>query len=545
MTMKIKDFIPAFTIAVLYFLFGHLSLINTVENSIVTISPFFSEGFALAFVLIFGKKVLPGIFLGQFLLAFTANYQILPSLIISISNTIEAYIGYYILIKLFKFDINLVKLRDIYLLVLTIVLVLQPFSASVGTLTLFLSSQLDKDKFEITFISWYFGNIIGQLLVTPAVLSFYSNYKKINYFKLIIITLFFAVLSYLVIIEANIQSLPLLSTITIIPLVILLSFRNGLIYTLMSVFVLAQVAIYTFQKHIGIFSIYSDMDNIININFYILSHIIIVLVMGSLILEKNLAVEKHKKLNSLLKEKVHQEVEKNREKDKIMFLQSRMAQMGETISMIAHQWRQPLNNLAIINQSLYIKHQKNRLTDEAFDKFFYSSKQQIENMTTTIDDFRSFFKPAKQKKNFSMNENILHLLDLIAPEFDRHNIYIHKDCRSEVYLKGYKNELLQALLNILNNAKDALVANRENSRQITISLYEIKNKKIILIKDNAGGISPENLNKIFDPYFSTKQKNGTGLGLYMTKVILEEHMGADIKFYNDDDGAVFEIVFTS
>jgi len=230
-----------------------------------------------------------------------------------------------------------------------------------------------------------------------------------------------------------------------------------------------------------------------------------------------------------------------------MFFQSRMVQMGETIAMIAHQWRQPLNNIAIMNQSLYVKYKKNRIDDEAFEKFFKNSKEQIELMSRTIDDFRGFFKPDKEKKIFCINDNLVKLLNLTKPEFDRCNIFIQRDCHEKLYIEGYPNEFSQAVLNILNNAKEALLTNQILDKKIVISLKKDEDQNIVLrILDNAKGIDEKIIDKIFDPYFSTKKgKNGTGLGLYMSKLIIEDHMNGKLKAYNDKDmdGAVLEIRF--
>jgi signal transduction histidine kinase len=164
-------------------------------------------------------------------------------------------------------------------------------------------------------------------------------------------------------------------------------------------------------------------------------------------------------------------------------------------------------------------------------------------MSKTIDDFRDFFKPDKEKKEFSIYETIQHLLTLIKPEFEKHNIQIELNFDKNIHIYGFQNEFSQALLNILNNAKDALIENQLFERKITITLKESNSHIVFSIKDNAGGIPDEIIEKIFEPYFSTKEKHGTGIGLYMTKIIIEEHMDGEIKAYNDNEGAVFEISF--
>jgi len=253
--------------------------------------------------------------------------------------------------------------------------------------------------------------------------------------------------------------------------------------------------------------------------------------------------EKIQILNENLEESIKVEVQKNREKDKLMLSQSRLAQMGEVISMIAHQWRQPLNSLSLLNQTILLKYDRDKLNDEAIEFFRTHSKKQIHEMSKTIDDFKDFFKPQKVKKEFLLNEVIDHLFDIVKPIYSRSNITININIDQEHYIMGYKNELGQAVLNILNNAKDALVEKDIENKVVNITIKANEGKINIVISDNAGGISDEYKENIFDPYFSTKgDKNGTGLGLYMTKMIVEDHMDGKITVQNNHIGAVFTII---
>jgi len=269
--------------------------------------------------------------------------------------------------------------------------------------------------------------------------------------------------------------------------------------------------------------------------------------------------ETHKKLNELnqtLEFKVKDEVEKNRQKDKLMLHQSRLAQMGEIISMIAHQWRQPLNSLSMLNQSIILKYNKDKLDKEYFEYFKINSKKQIQNMSKTIDDFRDFFKPEKEKTEFCINDTIDNTLDILKPILTKNHIKIIFENKEDFIITGYSNELGQAILNIVNNAKDALVANdicdKSNStschdnKQINITLTKNDENITLTISDNAGGIPYNIIDKIFDPYFSTKdEKNGTGLGLYMSKIIIEDHMDGTFTVSNSTAspqiGAIFKI----
>ena len=250
-----------------------------------------------------------------------------------------------------------------------------------------------------------------------------------------------------------------------------------------------------------------------------------------------------KKLNENLEESIKVEVQKNRDKDKFMLAQSRLAQMGEVISMIAHQWRQPLNSLSLLNQTIVLKYTRDNLNDKNVEYFKVNSQKQIQGMSKTIDDFRDFFKPQKTQIKFSLNNMIVDTIDMIRPIFSNSNITINLDIKETYEVNGYKNELGQALLNILNNAKDALIENNISDKIVTISIQEFNESIHIHIEDNANGIPKDIMNNIFDPYFSTKnEKNGTGLGLYMTKIIIEEHMNGTIDVKNSETGAIFTIV---
>jgi len=251
-----------------------------------------------------------------------------------------------------------------------------------------------------------------------------------------------------------------------------------------------------------------------------------------------------KKLNNSLEEKVKYEIQKNSEKEKMMLHQSRLAQMGEVISMIAHQWRQPLNSLSMLNQSILLKYSINKLDDQFLEYFKINSKQQIDLMSNTIDDFRDFFKPEKEKSNFCINEIIKNTIDIVNPVLLKDKIEIKSNLQKDIFMNGYPNEFGQAVLNIINNAKDALIENNIKDKKIEIKLLMENNNIILAISDNAKGIPKNIIDNIFDPYFSTKnEKNGTGLGLYMTKIILENHMDGKIMVENKNDGAIFSIKF--
>lgn len=256
------------------------------------------------------------------------------------------------------------------------------------------------------------------------------------------------------------------------------------------------------------------------------------------------AKEKLTRLNTSLEERVALEIEKNRQHQKLMIQQSRHAQMGEIISMIAHQWRHPLNNLSLIIQDAVFQYKTNRFSGDVIKRLNTESSKQIKQMSNTITEFRDFFKPDKESVEFDIIHSLNQAVDIIKPLLETHKIELITELQKDIRMFGYPTELGQSIVNLLSNAKDALVENGITNKSIKLSLRSYENKITIVIKDNAGGISKNIIEKIFDPYFSTKtDKHGTGLGLYIAKIIVEDHMKGKLSVSNDKSGAVFVISF--
>ncbi|MCT7581683.1 cache domain-containing protein [Aliarcobacter butzleri] len=235
-------------------------------------------------------------------------------------------------------------------------------------------------------------------------------------------------------------------------------------------------------------------------------------------------------------------------KQAILYQQSKMAAMGEMIGNIAHQWRQPLSIITTATSGMVLQKQMGVLTDE----FFFEASDRINHsaqyLSETIDDFRNFFIPNKEKSKVNLLEVFKKTLDLISAQFNSKEIKIIKNIET-IEFESYENELIQALINILNNSRDELIK-KENERFIFVDAYKNDDYINIVIKDNAGGVIKENLNKIFEPYFTTKYKSqGTGIGLYMTEEIITKHLNGtigveNVEFtYNDKQyfGAQFTI----
>ncbi|MFT5836403.1 MAG: PAS domain S-box-containing protein [Sulfurimonas sp.] len=245
-----------------------------------------------------------------------------------------------------------------------------------------------------------------------------------------------------------------------------------------------------------------------------------------------------------LKLKVEEELSKNRQKDRILIQQSKLASMGEMLGNIAHQWRQPLNNVSLIIQFLRDNYKNENVSREKLDKFMARANTHIEYMSETIDDFRNFYKPSKTKNEFSVKECIESLLFMVKNQYDEENINIELNYE-DIVISNYENELKQSILNILNNAKDALLVKKENlnfDAKIIINLKHEEKKVKIEILNNGDNIKDDIIDRIFEPYFTTKfETQGTGIGLYMTKSIIETNMKGKIEVENIKDGVSFLI----
>jgi len=235
-------------------------------------------------------------------------------------------------------------------------------------------------------------------------------------------------------------------------------------------------------------------------------------------------------LNKTLELKIAQEVEKSQQKQFLLIKQSRLAAMGEMIGNIAHQWRQPLNALGIIVQDFKMAKDYGELDDKYLEDGVLKAKSLINHMSKTIDDFRNFFSPDKKKEEFSIAKKIGDAVGFVAASFANNNIDIIEEIEDDSVIVGYPNEFVQVLLNIMSNSKDAIVAHKMQNGFVRIRATKINNRPTIEIIDNGGGIDGQIIDKIFDPYFTTKDKgHGTGIGLYMSKVIIEDNMSGEIK----------------
>ncbi|HOP41288.1 MAG TPA: ATP-binding protein [Geobacteraceae bacterium] len=252
--------------------------------------------------------------------------------------------------------------------------------------------------------------------------------------------------------------------------------------------------------------------------------------------------EQLEELNRTLAEKVRDEVNKNRDKDHLLILQSRQAAMGEMIGNIAHQWRQPLTAISLLIQDLGECYVYGDFSKEYLDTTIRNALNVIQHMSQTIDDFRNFFKREKEKQAFSVRQIVDRSLSFIESSLRFNTISVAVDMEDDLLAFGFANEFSQVLINIISNAKDAFREKGTSEPRIRIKGFRQDKKTVVTITDNAGGIPDDIIDMIFDPYFTTRKlENGTGLGLYMSKTIIEKNMGGKLTATNVDGGACFRI----
>ncbi len=230
------------------------------------------------------------------------------------------------------------------------------------------------------------------------------------------------------------------------------------------------------------------------------------------------------------------------EHEKQLLVQTKHAQMGEMIAMIAHQWRQPLSAIAATTSSLQVKQLLDKMDAKSLTKGLEEIVNLTQHLSKTIDDFRDFFKEEKQKTDVKLDELVKESIKIMNPVFMDKGIKLYTEYLCDKEISTYKNELKQVLLNILKNAQDVIVEREIEDPMVTVTTYMKDGKYCISIEDNAGGIPETVINKIFEPYYTTKSSlNGTGLGLYMSKIIINEHCKGNIEARNINDGALFII----
>jgi PAS domain S-box-containing protein len=263
--------------------------------------------------------------------------------------------------------------------------------------------------------------------------------------------------------------------------------------------------------------------------------------LASIAMQRSHADRELKRLHETLERRVQEEAQKNRDKDHLLIQQSRLAAMGEMIGNIAHQWRQPLNALGLVLANIKDAHDYGDLNADYLNQATAKGHQLVQKMSATIDDFRNFFRPNREPQVFRLAKSAQGALDLVEASFRNNEIVVQLTVREEVTARGFANEYSQVLLNLLGNAKDAILARKVKPGHVEIEVGHAGGNGYVLVRDNGGGIPEDVIGKIFDPYFTTREA-GTGIGLYMSKMIVESNMQGRIEARNTANGAEFRVV---
>lgn len=258
--------------------------------------------------------------------------------------------------------------------------------------------------------------------------------------------------------------------------------------------------------------------------------------------ERETAQQELERLNHCLEERIDEAVVQLRLKDQAMIQQSRLAALGEMINNIAHQWRQPLNNIGLIIQNVQFSFDSGTITSEEMQGDVKKAMDIIMHMSRTIDDFRNFFRQDKEKRPFSINMAVKRTLAFVSAALENRNIRVTIEADGDISAVGHQNEYSQVLLIILSNASETSVERQVAKPEISIRITSENGRSVTSIHDNCGGIQDDVIQRIFDPYFTTRSPDkGTGIGLYIAKVIIEQNMGGKLTARNSGDGADFTI----
>jgi len=245
--------------------------------------------------------------------------------------------------------------------------------------------------------------------------------------------------------------------------------------------------------------------------------------------------------NQTLHNKVKIEIEKQREKENLLIQQSKLAALGEMIGNIAHQWRQPIGAVSAIMMNIKWTAISQGVDKKFLDERMNEANEQLKYMSQTIDDFRNFFKPNKEKEYFDLKNEIKKAYKISQKSLLYNNINLQIFSSSTITVYGYANEFSQVVLNLISNAKDVLIERKVETPRIEIHTSQDDKNIYCEVKDNGGGIEEKYINRIFEPYFTTKQHQGTGIGLYISKEIIQKHMQGTLDAKNIKNGASFII----
>lgn len=557
----------------IFFLLGSIGHLMAIPPGIATLV-WPASGFALAMVFIFGREAWVGIFLGAFFVTIepVVNTDLtsfsLPVLLLGISVgmgcLLQSIFGAWLIQRIL--GKNILKSANTFMLFSLSIPFVCFLSSSIGTVSLYTTGFITVESFLRTWTVWWLGDTIGILLITPFLLLLIAGKTGIKvtvphialYLFLIFSTLFSFGFFFPEILADHV--IIFLSW----PVLLIFALKYEPIHTTFAMLIVSVIAITLTYHRMGLFHA-DDLNN----SLFLLQIYLIVTAVTSMTIatlstqqrrsESKLMTENQErveternlvKLRESLEAKVQErtqelqeELVRSQEKDNRLLHQSHLAQMGEMISMIAHQWRQPLSSISAIAGTLSIDVMMDEYKKEFFQERLDSIAELSQHLSITIDDFRNFFKTDKEIEEGTLMEVVESSLQIIEPTLTSKSITVKLEVESTpIKVHTYINEVKQVVLNILKNSEDIMQEQENQDGKIWIKCYTGEGCVFLSIEDNAGGVPEGIIEKIFDPYFSTKtKKDGTGLGLYMSKVIIEEHCKGMLSITNTQHGAKFTI----
>lgn len=316
------------------------------------------------------------------------------------------------------------------------------------------------------------------------------------------------------------------------------SFDSHVAHYLAASFAFFMISELTFTSYVGVFDWTNQIGHILKVTgYYCLYRGVVVI---GLTRPYDLLFRRLKDINTTLEERVREEVERNREKDALLVQKDRQAALGEMTGNIAHQWRQPLNAISIIVQDLAMQESAGSLNKEHLRESISRIDDLTRHMAQTINDFRELYQLNKEKEPFSLSQKVRQLLALVEGSLREQGISVNVSASEEVLALGFPNQFAQVVLNLLNNSRDALVERKVPNPTIWIEISNDGTSPLVTIKDNAGGIPADIIHRVFDPYFTTREE-GTGIGLSMSRTIIEQNMSGRLTVRNEKEGAVFSL----
>lgn len=533
--MTLRKIVEILLLACIYIVSAKIGQIFAIGPGNVT-PVWFPSGIIFFIILWRGYSLLPGVFLGAALgngwayASFEDYNQIITTLTAAslngIGDTLFAFIGVYYVKRVATVDNCFISLQSIITFILYAVVFGSLISAIFGVTGLFIADLITSNEYWTLFITWFIGDAVGVLLFAPLLIALLQNQWNFKlhpisflYYTLLAIFVFF--IRYIPVAN-QLDTLHLL--IIAIPILIYVAFRvnqfSALFFaTLASLTILISSTVT--NKDISI-----DELNQVLISTQLFIAVLIITLLFFIVLINTLRYEEDKRM----------------EQHNLM-LKSQQNAVSEIISMIAHQWRQPLTVISMqVNNMLIDIELKNFNTSIAVQNL-HELQGQVSHLSKTIDDFGLMYNRSNiPNTKVKIDEVILKAINLLEKTFENHKIRIVQELHSKNKLSISEGEMLQVILNILNNARHVHIQRKIENPLIYIKTNDSEDNTTLIIGDNGGGIDSKHIDKIFDAYYTTKEeKNNAGLGLYMSQIIIEKNFEGTLQAYNTENGVEFII----